>query len=93
MNDDDEFIRMAALKAFNHSIHMEMAASTLANSIMLQALMNVLERRFGPEIRSEYAAELKSGWEVMARAMGDDHPIANSASEQVQNFINSLEGH
>lgn len=92
MSDDAEFVRMAALKSFNNSVHMEMAASALANSIMIQALLHVLERRMGSDIRSDYTAELKNGWEVIARAMGDNHPMASSTSELLQNFINSIEG-
>ncbi|MGN7868992.1 hypothetical protein [Paracoccus sp. 22332] len=90
--NDDDLATMAALKSLNLSIHNSLGGQQLANSFILQVLVNVLERKLGPEFRSTFSQGLKETWETSFRVVGDQHPIVAHAQETLQQFINSLEG-
>lgn len=90
---DDDFATRAELSALNQSLCSEVAALQFAQSLILQAMVDTLERQVGPEFRASLARDLRATWEISQRAGGDDHPIINSTQEIIQEFVNSLEGH
>lgn len=90
---DDDVATEAGLKALNLSLQSEIAALQFAQNLILQAMVDTIERQVGPEFRATLARNLKSSWEISHRAVGDDHPIVSSTQEIIQEFINSLEGH
>lgn len=88
---DDEVVRMAALKSLNTSVNSALAAHQLANSLIIQVLMNALEARLGPEFRPLVIRGLKETWEVTAKVAGHDNPIVSDAQDIIQELVNSFE--